>query len=91
MYYANEGLNALIRWIGTLYFHVFHALILKLSIGTSGRGRARMEFPSGFWKAEHWSFENLCGHGRSQMKSERVMDSPETALFCFNETMPLEF
>lgn len=54
MYYVNEGLNALIRWIGTLYFHVFHALILKRRVGTAGRG-AEEEVPSGFWKPEHGS------------------------------------
>ena len=51
MYYANEGLNALIRWIGTLYFHVFHALILKLRVGTAGRNGSD-GVPSEFWKPE---------------------------------------
>lgn len=73
MYYANEGLNALIRWIGTLYFHVFHALIFQLSgitrVGASDR------IPSEFGKPDCWEFlEKLCGHGRNQMKSQRLMD-----------------
>lgn len=51
LYYVNEGLNALIRRIGTLYFHVFHALILKLRVGAVEReGRAMMEFQVGFGK-----------------------------------------
>lgn len=51
MYYVNEGLNALIRWIGTLYFHVFHALILKLRVGAAEReGEAMMEFQVDFGK-----------------------------------------
>ena len=51
MYYVNEGLNALIRWIGTLYFHVFHALILKLRVGAAEREEGgRDGVPSGFWK-----------------------------------------
>lgn len=69
MYYVNEGLNALIRWIGTLYFHVFHALILKLRVGAVEREEeAMMEFQVDFWKTERWGFEKLCGHGGSQMK-----------------------
>lgn len=63
LYYANEGLNALIRWMGTLYFHVFRALILQ-PLG----GEGSVGVPSEFWKPERQSFEKLCGHGRSQMK-----------------------
>lgn len=69
MYYVNEGLNALIRWIGTLYFHVFHALILKLRVGAAEReGEAVMEFQVDFGKHSAGVFEKLCGHGGSQMK-----------------------
>lgn len=69
MYYVNEGLNALIRWIGTLYFHVFHALILKLRVGAVEReGEAMREFQVGFGKQSARVLKKLCGHGGSQMK-----------------------